>query len=104
MPTRAWRGLVAALIGGALLASEPGRAGEPPLMRDVELEALEQAVRWPNPDIGSVFALLGRFVASGRDDEGYAYFRERASNVPERPLFLALEGFFQARMAGEVFL
>jgi glyoxylase-like metal-dependent hydrolase (beta-lactamase superfamily II) len=73
-------------------------------MRDLELEALQEAVRWPRPDVGTVLALAGRFVATQRDREGYAYFQERARSQPDRPLFLALEGFFQARLGGEVFL
>ena len=32
------------------------------------------------------------------------YFQERARAAPDRSLFLALEGFFQARSAGDVFI
>ena len=30
--------------------------------------------------------------------------RDEREHAPDRPLFLALEGFFQARVAGDVFL
>ena len=36
--------------------------------------------------------------------EGYSYFRERGEATPDEPIFHALEGLFQARMAGQVFL
>src|SRR5262249_33544636 len=79
-------------------------ADERPLMRDVELEALEEAVGWPNPDVATVVPLAGRFIASSRNQDAYRFFHERAQAVPDRALFLALEGFFQARSAGDVFL
>jgi len=105
MRTTRWWGIVSVLATGAFLsAGAEGRAVERPLMRDLELEALQEAVRWPSPDVGAVLALTGRFVAARRDAEAYAYFRERAQNAPKRSLFLALEGFFQARMSGDVFL
>ncbi|MGH7313953.1 MAG: MBL fold metallo-hydrolase [Candidatus Rokuibacteriota bacterium] len=73
-------------------------------MRDPELEALQETVRWPNAQAPTIVALVGRFIASHRDQEAYAYFQERAQSRPDRPLFLALEGFFQARSASEVSL
>ncbi|HSF03316.1 MAG TPA: MBL fold metallo-hydrolase, partial [Solirubrobacterales bacterium] len=75
-----------------------------PIMRDLELEALQEAVRWPNAQVPTIMALAGRFIASHRDQEAYAYFRERAKSRPDQPLLLALEGFFQSRGAGEVSL
>ncbi len=93
-----------ALVGGIALMAEATSRDARPIMRDLELEALEQAVRWPNAEVDAVVALTGRFVAAQRDREAYEYFHERASQVPERPLFLALEGFFQARGAPGVFL
>jgi hypothetical protein len=56
------------------LVTTAGQAAERPLMRDVELEALEEAVRWPNPDVPTVLALVGRFVAAGRNEDAYLYF------------------------------
>ena len=86
------------------LVTTAGQAAERPLMRDVELEALEEAVRWPDADVPTVLALVGRFVAAGRNQDAYLYFQERARAAPDRALFLALEGFFQARSAGDVFI
>lgn len=94
------------LLAIALLLASSGSAcseGQP-IMRDVELEGLQEAVRWPNAEVQTVVALVGRFIAAHRDGEAYAYFQERARSRPEQPLFLALEGFFQARGAGEVSL
>jgi glyoxylase-like metal-dependent hydrolase (beta-lactamase superfamily II) len=81
-----------------------GHADGPPIMRDLELEALEEAVRWPNVQVPTIVVLAGRFIASQRDQEAYAYFRDQAKSRPEQPLFLALEGFFQARSANRVSL
>jgi glyoxylase-like metal-dependent hydrolase (beta-lactamase superfamily II) len=91
-------------FGILLIAGGGGRAAERPLMRDLELEALQEAVRWPDPDIRTTVTLVGQFIAARRDQEAYAYFRDRAKSAPDRPLFLALEGFFQARVADDVFL
>ncbi len=103
--TRALWGLTFLLAVGTLLAVSPFRRAEDrPLMRDLELEALQEAVRWPNADVRTVLGLVGRFIASHRDEEGFAYFQELAKSESARPLFLALEGFFQARQAGHVSL
>jgi glyoxylase-like metal-dependent hydrolase (beta-lactamase superfamily II) len=102
--TRGW-GVATLLVSGVLLvAGAWGRDVSRPLMRDPELEALQEAVRWPDPDTQTIVTLAGRFIAARRDQEAYAYFEERAKAVPEKPLFLALQGFFQARVAGDVFL
>src|SRR5262249_27685376 len=74
------------------------------LSPDHTLEALKEAVRWPTPAIPAIMTLTGRFLAVGRDPEAYGYFRERAAAAPDQVIFLALEGMFQARMAGHVFL
>jgi glyoxylase-like metal-dependent hydrolase (beta-lactamase superfamily II) len=79
----------------------PGTAGLSP---DRTLEALKEAVRWPTPELALTLTLTGRYLAAGRDEEAYAYFRERAAAAPDQPIFLALEGMFQARMAGQVFV
>ncbi len=84
--------------------SGSGRGEGRPIMRDLGLEALQEAVRWPTVEAPTVVALVGRFIASHRDQEACAYFQERARSRPDQPLFLALEGFFQARGAGEVSL
>jgi len=102
---RALWGLTSILAVGVLMAVFTlSRAAERPLMRDLELDALQEAVRWPNAEVPTVLGLTGRFVATRRDEEAYAYFQERAKDHPDRPLFLALEGFFQARVADRVSL
>jgi len=91
------------LVVAALLAACGSvQATKPPISRNLELEAFQEAVRWPNPDPQAVITLVGQFIAGQRDQEGYAYFQERAKAQPDQPLFLALEGLFQARMAVQV--
>src|SRR6266545_5996581 len=94
-----WAFTVSSLAGVVLaIAAFSGAEDEGhPFMRDVDLEALQEMVRWPNADVGTVLGLAGRFIAGRRDREAYAYFQERARSEPDRPLFLTLEGFFQAR-------
>src|SRR5260370_36746570 len=70
----------------------------PPFPRQLPLEALQRAVRWPPPDREAVVALVGQFLATHRDRDGFAYFAERALAQPDDPLFQALEGLFQARL------
>lgn len=61
--------------------------------RYLELDALQQAVRWPAVERRAIVVLAARLLATHQDRSGHAYFRER--------LFLALEGVFQARLAGQ---
>jgi glyoxylase-like metal-dependent hydrolase (beta-lactamase superfamily II) len=95
---------VAIAIGVALLAGAPAKAAEPPIVPDLELEALKEAVRWPNAHVTAVMALAGRLMAGKRDADGFVYFRERSASEPGRAIFLALEGVFQARLASDVSL
>jgi glyoxylase-like metal-dependent hydrolase (beta-lactamase superfamily II) len=96
--------LLMTLIAIGWLVADSGlvQAAELPVARHLELEALQEAVRWPNPAPQTVLTLAGQFMANRRDDEGYTFFQERATSQPDQPLFLALEGFFQARSAGQV--
>lgn len=96
--------VVAVAIGVGLVAGAHAVAAERPIVRDLELEALKEAVRWPKADVTAVMALAGRLMTGRRDAEGFVYFRERAASEPSRGLFLALEGVFQARQASEVSL
>src|SRR5215470_7080993 len=100
-----WSAIVFAIAISAVLVAGP-RAAAPdrPIVPDLELEALKEAVRWPKPDVTVVMALAGRLMAGRRDAEGLVYFRERATSEPGRGLFLALEGVFQARQANTVVL
>src|SRR2546423_5486435 len=73
-----------------------------PMTRDLELEALQDAARWPHTAPSTILVLAGRFLARGRDQDAYVYFRERAEAEPAMPLFRALEGQFQVRLASQV--
>jgi glyoxylase-like metal-dependent hydrolase (beta-lactamase superfamily II) len=97
-------GVFALTIGVGLLGAAPAVGADRPIVPDLELEALKDAVRWPKADVTAVMAMAGRLMAGRRDAEGLAYFRERAASEPGRGLFLALEGVFQARQAGDVSL
>src|SRR6516162_739520 len=91
-------------VGVGLVAGPRATAAERPIVPDLELEALEEAVSWAKADVAAVMTLAGRLMAGRRDAEGLAYFSERAASEPGRGLFLALEGVFQARQAGSVSL
>src|SRR5262245_7605854 len=91
-------------IGVGFVAGARAVAAERPIVPDLELEALKEAVQWPKADVTAVMSLAGRLMAGRRDAEGLAYFRERAASEPDRGLFLALEGVFQARQANTVSL
>jgi glyoxylase-like metal-dependent hydrolase (beta-lactamase superfamily II) len=81
----------------------PARGPVPPaLTRNLQLESLETAVRWPAPSVPVVMQLAAQYLAVHREEQGYHYFLERAAAVPDRPLFLALTGLFQARIANRV--
>jgi glyoxylase-like metal-dependent hydrolase (beta-lactamase superfamily II) len=68
-----------------------------PISRNLELEALRQAVRWPNPSPQVVLALAGQLLAARQYEQGAALFAERAEAVPQQPLYAALAGLFEAR-------
>jgi glyoxylase-like metal-dependent hydrolase (beta-lactamase superfamily II) len=93
-----WIAIPVLVLAASLLPA----SAEPPIARDLELEALQEAGRWPKAEVQTVMTLAGRFMAARRDAEALEYFRERAAAEPARGLFLALEGLFQARRAGEV--
>ena len=97
-----WHLMALITIGWLGVGSGLVHAADLPVTRNVELEALQEAVRWPNPTPQTVLALAGQFMANRRDHEGYTFFQERATSQPDQPLLLALEGLFQARSAGEV--
>ena len=67
-----------------------------PITRNPRLESLKEAVQWPNSAPLTVFSLAGELIATRRDHEGFEYFRERAKASPDEPVFLTLEGLFQA--------
>src|SRR5215813_10969071 len=90
------------VFGVGLGAGSRAMAAEQPIVPDLEVEALKEAVRWPKADVAAVMTLTGRLVAGRRGAEGLAYFHKRAPGEPNRGLFLALEGGFPARQAGAV--
>src|SRR4030095_4298895 len=105
MRVMSWSASVFAIaIGIGLVAGERALAAERPIVPDLELEALKEAVSWPKADVPAVMALAGRLMAGRRDAEGFAYFRERAQSESGRGLVLALEGVFQARQADSISL
>jgi len=105
MASMAWLvSVILVILAVGALPAGCATAAERPVARDLELEALQEAVAWPKADGATVMALAGRFMAGRRDAEGLEYFRARAASEPDRALFVALEGLFQARQAGEVSL
>src|SRR6266511_1616857 len=76
-------------------------AARQPISRWLELDALKEAVSWPGASVRPAVLLTSEFIAAGRDAEAYRYFHERAAARPDEPLFLALEGTFQARLAAK---
>src|SRR5262244_2382703 len=105
MRTVTWFASVFAIaVGVGLLAGSRSAAADRPIVPDLEVEALKEAVRWPKADVVTVMMLAGRLMAGRRDVEGLAYFHDRAASEPGRGLFLALEGVFQARQAERVSL
>ena len=69
---------------------------------DREAESLERAVAWPHASPRAIMVLASDYLARNRARDGYTTFAARAKASPEQPLFLALTGLFQARLAGEV--
>src|SRR5262245_16848566 len=76
--------------------------GPSPLSRNLDIEALEVAVRWPEPAVTPVLALVNQLGATHREAEGRDLFCERAQAAPGRPLFTALCGMFEARTSTSV--
>ena len=93
-----WTVLILVLIAvGCAQAGPP-----PPVTRDHEVESLERAVTWPNASPRAIMLLANGYLARNRMREGYDTFLARAQASPEQPLFLALAGLFQARLAGQI--
>jgi len=91
------------LLAALVAASACSHAPTPPrVTRNLDVEALEIAVRWPAPAVPAVVALVNQYTATGRYDDGQAYFCERARAVPERALFTAACAMFRVRQASAV--
>lgn len=81
------------------VSMSPGTSSHPgPITRNLELEALLEAVRWPNAAPQTVLALVSQLLTARRDQDGWDTFRALAVAHPELPLFAGLAGFFQARL------
>jgi len=94
-------GCLLVVLGCSVVA--PPRPPQPPrLTRQRLLESLEQAVRWRDPATPTVMMLANEYLSGHHDRAGYSYFEARARQSPERPLFTALTGLFQARTAPEI--
>jgi glyoxylase-like metal-dependent hydrolase (beta-lactamase superfamily II) len=103
-PAHWFASVLAIAVGVGLVAGPRATAADRPIVPDLELEALKEAVSWPRADVAAVMTLAGRLMAGRRDAEGFAYFSERAASEPGRGLFLALQGVFQARQADRISL
>jgi len=103
-PAHWFASVLAIAVGVGLVAGPRATAADRPIVPDLELEALKEAVSWPRAEVAAVMTLAGRLMAGRRDAEGFAYFSERAASEPGRGLFLALQGVFQARQADSVSL
>jgi glyoxylase-like metal-dependent hydrolase (beta-lactamase superfamily II) len=104
MSSKRWVETAAILAGVVVLVGGCTRGSGPPpeLTRHQLRESLEKAVRWKDPSPAVVLQLAGDYIATGREREGYAYFEAREREASEAPLFTALTGLLQARMASQV--
>ena len=97
--------LVATLAVSSLLAAcasvpPPAKA---PMTQQRPLAALLEAAAYPNSETVVVLTTMQQLLASHREWEGYAYFGRLAVEQPARaPLFRALQGTMQARVANQV--
>ena len=67
------------------------------------LGSLLEAAAYPNSETVIVFTAMQQLLARHREWEGYAYFGRLAAEQPTRaPLFRALQGTMQARVANDV--
>jgi glyoxylase-like metal-dependent hydrolase (beta-lactamase superfamily II) len=101
MTTTKSSSILLAVLVTALVAACARAPVAPALTRNRQLESLAQAVRWPAPTPTTVMMLANEYLSTHREREGFRYFDELAGKVPDRPLFLALAGVFQARIAAE---
>jgi glyoxylase-like metal-dependent hydrolase (beta-lactamase superfamily II) len=67
-----------------------------------DVESLKTAARWPGADRATIVTLATRLAVLGADAAGYSYFQQEADAHPDQLLLLALAGFFQARLGGDV--
>jgi len=73
-----------------------------PLAHDYTLESFKEAAAWPQQDSVLLLTMAQLFYATGRAEQGVAYFHSLAERYPERMLLKASEGALMAKMAFEV--
>ena len=73
-----------------------------PIIVNRAVESLKEAARWPAADRATIVILATTLAAAGADADGYGYFQQEADAHPGQALPLALAGFFQARLGGDV--
>ncbi len=73
-----------------------------PLAHDYTLESFKEAAAWPKQDPVLLLTMTQLFYATGRAEQGVAYFHSLAERDPNRPLLKACEGALMAKMAFEV--
>ncbi len=89
-------------LAAALLAPGCDQAAPPPApasVLDADLVALEKAVAWPDPVVGTVVTLGNIYMAKGLQNRGRTYFEARVAETPGDGVFLAYAGLFRAQTA-----
>jgi glyoxylase-like metal-dependent hydrolase (beta-lactamase superfamily II) len=72
------------------------------IIQDHNLEALKVLAGWPDADRTTLVTLATVLAATGADEEGQSFFNALAARQPDRPLPLALAGYFQVRTGADV--
>jgi glyoxylase-like metal-dependent hydrolase (beta-lactamase superfamily II) len=100
--TRFIHSIVAATPLVASCASVPPPA-KPPVTQQRPLAGLLEAAAYPNSADVVVLTTMQQLLAAHRAWDGYTYFGRLAAEQPARaPLFRALQGVMQARVANDV--
>jgi glyoxylase-like metal-dependent hydrolase (beta-lactamase superfamily II) len=73
-----------------------------PIARQRDTESLKVAAGWPGVDQATLVVLAARLAAAGADADGYRYFQQHADERPGQAVPLALAGYFQTRLGGDV--
>jgi len=65
-PAHWFASVLAIAVGVGLVAGPRATAADRPIVPDLELEALKEAVSWPRADVAAVMTLAGRLMAGRR--------------------------------------
>jgi glyoxylase-like metal-dependent hydrolase (beta-lactamase superfamily II) len=91
---------VSSMLAACASVPPPAKAA---MTQQRPLTSLLEAAAYPNSETVIVLTAFQQLLARHREWEGYQYFRRLAGEQPTRaPLFRALEGAMQARVANEV--